>query len=210
MGSTEFLESLEHRTEDDPALAACMHYLRSVKNIADPAEIYLGSSPGDLPETAYHYFTQGITGVTAEQGFIPGVVEFFSSVKDGIVSRWVADFIADPEELLDMLGQDRVTLNADQKKTLARRAPDALFAGQTTKGVVASVKDHLGLFVKVRERTIGLVHWSNLPPLDVDEVPSEYYQVGDEVRVSVLRYNRNTNRLSLTMKGQQLPPKRGV
>jgi small subunit ribosomal protein S1 len=94
----------------------------------------------------------------------------------------------------------RAALEAEQKalrkKTLALLQKDAIL-----DGIVANIKDY-GLFVDLGG-IVGLLHITDMSWGRVGH-PSELYQVGDEITVKVLKFDRERERVSLGLK--QLNP----
>jgi small subunit ribosomal protein S1 len=96
----------------------------------------------------------------------------------------------------------RAALEAEQKalreKTLALLEKDAIL-----EGIVTNIKDY-GLFVDLGG-IVGLVHITDMSWGRVDH-PSELYQVGDEITVKVLKFNREKERVSLGIKQMDPDP----
>lgn len=90
----------------------------------------------------------------------------------------------------------RAALEAEQKalreKTLARLEKDAIL-----DGIVTNIKDY-GLFVDLGG-IVGLLHITDMSWGRVAH-PSEMYQVGDEITVKVLKFNKEKERVSLGLK----------
>lgn len=88
-----------------------------------------------------------------------------------------------------------------QQKADSKRIVDELEVGQVRDGKVTSIKD-FGVFVDIGG-VEGLVHISELSWSRVTH-PSDYVDVGDEVKVFILGIDKDNNRISLGMK--QLEP----
>ena len=76
---------------------------------------------------------------------------------------------------------------------------DDLTEGMVMTGVVRNVVD-FGAFVDIGVHRDGLVHISEITDRYIKH-PSEVLSVGMNVKVSILKIDRNKERISLTMKG---------
>jgi small subunit ribosomal protein S1 len=96
----------------------------------------------------------------------------------------------------------RATLEAEQKalreKTLALLEKDAIL-----DGIVTNIKDY-GLFVDLGG-IVGLLHITDMSWGRVGH-PSELHQVGDEITVKVLKFDREKERVSLGLKQMNPDP----
>ena len=96
----------------------------------------------------------------------------------------------------------RAALEVEQKalreKTLVLLKKDAIL-----EGIVTNIKDY-GLFVDLGG-IVGLLHITDMSWGRVGH-PSELYRVGDEVTVKVLKFNRETERVSLGLKQMNPDP----
>jgi len=96
----------------------------------------------------------------------------------------------------------RAALEVEQKalreKTLVLLEKDAIL-----EGIVTNIKDY-GLFVDLGG-IVGLLHITDMSWGRVGH-PSELYRVGDEVTVKVLKFNRETERVSLGLKQMNPDP----
>jgi small subunit ribosomal protein S1 len=96
----------------------------------------------------------------------------------------------------------RAHLEAEQKalreKTLALLEKDAIL-----EGIVTNIKDY-GLFVDLGG-IVGLLHITDMSWGRVSH-PSELYQVGDEITVKVLKFDREKERVSLGLKQMKPDP----
>ena len=98
--------------------------------------------------------------------------------------------------------EEKVKKSYDIKKSYAdgenperRRVPDSLNVGQVVTGVVKNVKQPYGVFVNLGECD-GLLHRSSMR-LETTQLPSELFEVGDEIEVLVLKIDRERNLVSL-------------
>ena len=76
-------------------------------------------------------------------------------------------------------------------------------AGSVVEGRVTNITD-FGAFVEVAEGVEGLVHISELAWRRVEDV-SEILSVGDQLRVKVIEVDRESERISLSLKQRRTP-----
>ena len=133
------------------------------------------------------------------QAFLPGSQADLRPVKD--LSTLIGtehDFKIVKYEKRDenIVLSRRATLEAEQKalreKTLALIEKNAIL-----DGIVTNIKDY-GLFVDLGG-IVGLLHITDMSWGRVAH-PSELYQIGDEITVKVLKFNKEKERVSLGLK----------
>lgn len=91
-------------------------------------------------------------------------------------------------------GEARISLRALQPDPFKEFA-DAAREGQGFHGTVTKIVP-FGVFVKIAEGVEGLVPTNELVPMPV-ETPEQPVQVGDRLKVTLIRLNRDTRRLLL-------------
>lgn len=99
---------------------------------------------------------------------------------------------------------EKVTLGYKQKRPdpwsdVEEKYPE----GSTVKGTVVSITDY-GAFIKIEDGLEGLVHISELDWSSRPKHPSKYLSVGETVETVVLRVDKESRRLSLSVK-QSMP-----
>ncbi|MFD2760714.1 S1 domain-containing post-transcriptional regulator GSP13 [Lentibacillus juripiscarius] len=82
---------------------------------------------------------------------------------------------------------------------------DKFEAGQILDGKVTGIQPY-GAFVALDEETQGLVHISEITHGFVKDV-HEHLAIGDEVKVKVLSVDAEKNKVSLSIRATQEPPK---
>ncbi|TFJ92797.1 S1 domain-containing post-transcriptional regulator GSP13 [Lentibacillus salicampi] len=82
---------------------------------------------------------------------------------------------------------------------------DNFEAGQILDGKVTGIQPY-GAFVALDEDTQGLVHISEVTHGYVKDV-HDYLAVGDDVKVKILNVNADNNKVSLSIRATQEPPK---
>lgn len=98
----------------------------------------------------------------------------------------------------------KVTLGYKQKKpdpwkdAETRYPPDKKITGKVT-----NIVDY-GIFIELEEGLDGLVHISEFDWIEKVKKPSKYFSVGDSIEAVVLNVNKETRRISLSIK--QLKP----
>ena len=139
------------------------------------------------------------------QAFLPGSQADLRPVKD--LSTLIGtehDFKIVKYEKRDenIVLSRRATLEAEQKalreKTLALLEKNAIL-----DGIVTNIKDY-GLFVDLGG-IVGLLHITDMSWGRVAH-PSELHQVGDEITVKVLKFNKEKERVSLGLKQMTADP----
>ena len=139
------------------------------------------------------------------QAFLPGSQADLRPVKD--LSTLIGtehDFKIVKYEKRDenIVLSRRATLEAEQKalreKTLALIEKNAIL-----DGIVTNIKDY-GLFVDLGG-IVGLLHITDMSWGRVAH-PSELHQVGDEITVKVLKFNKEKERVSLGLKQMTADP----
>src|SRR4028118_730660 len=84
-----------------------------------------------------------------------------------------------------------------QREELKRKTLDSLSIGQMIKGTVKNIAD-FGAFIDLGGID-GLLHITDMSWGRVNH-PSELFQVGDKVKVKVLKFNSDSERVSLGLK----------
>ena len=96
----------------------------------------------------------------------------------------------------------RVVLE-EERKQMREKLVDKLEKGQTLEGVVKNITD-FGAFIDLGGLD-GLLHITDMSWGRVNH-PSEVVALGDKVKVMVLEFNENKDRISLGMKQLEEPP----
>src|SRR5207248_8587984 len=130
-----------------------------------------------------------------------------------------------PGEISDWIGRqiDAVILKIDeerrnivisrrkliqqQREEQKRKTLDGLAIGEVKKGTVKNIDD-FGAFIDLGGID-GLLHITDMSWGRVGH-PSEMFNIGDKVEVSVLKYDRETGRISLGLKQKSADPWTGV
>ena len=150
--------------------------------VGDPVSVTVDSFPGEK-------FAARITFVSRQAEFTPGNVQT-------------------PEERSKQVFRIKVTLEAgrdpreDAPPIILRQdvlSLDDLKEGMVLKGTVRNVVD-FGMFVDIGVKQDGLVHISEMADRRVRH-PLDVAQVGDIVRVRVLKVDKERGRIGLSMKG---------
>lgn len=126
--------------------------------------------------------------------------------------------IAHPSELLAIGDQITVKVLSFDKDTekislgLKQLTPNPweeveknLVVGQKIKGTISSITDY-GLFVQVAPNIEGLVHISEISWTDRIENLNTRYKVGDEIEVLLVALDRESRRMSLSVKQLEKNP----
>lgn len=126
--------------------------------------------------------------------------------------------IAHPSELLRIGDQITVKVLSFDKDTekislgLKQLTPNPweeveknLVVGQRIKGTIASITDY-GLFVQVASNIEGLVHISEISWTDRIENLNSRYKVGEEIEVLLVALDRESRRMSLSVKQLEKNP----
>jgi small subunit ribosomal protein S1 len=100
----------------------------------------------------------------------------------------------------------RAALEAEQK-ALRLKTLELLEEGAILEGIVTNIKDY-GVFVDLGG-IVGLLHISDMSWARIGH-PSELYRVGDEIRVKVLKFDKQKERVSLGLKQMTPDPWSGV
>ncbi len=81
----------------------------------------------------------------------------------------------------------------------------AIQVGSKIKGTISSITDY-GLFVEIQKGVEGLVHISEVSWTDRINDLSKHYKVGDEVEVVVVSLDKDSRRMSLSIKQREQNP----
>src|SRR5690606_2608577 len=80
--------------------------------------------------------------------------------------------------------------------------------GQILEGKVTGIQPY-GAFIALDEETQGLVHISEITHGFVKDI-NDYLSVGDVVKVKVLSVDEENNKVSLSIRATQEPPKKAA
>lgn len=156
--------------------------------------------------TVYDVVKGGLVTDVGVRGFIPASLADTQFVKDlnefkGQTIRVVVHEM-DPENNKLILSR-KATMEAEQKDHL-RDLVDQIREGDVIEGTVRRLAS-FGAFVEVAPGVDGLVHISELAWHRVN-VPADVVNVGDTVRVRVLRVDPDAGKISLSVKHAELSP----
>ncbi|NLV73775.1 MAG: 30S ribosomal protein S1 [Chloroflexi bacterium] len=76
--------------------------------------------------------------------------------------------------------------------------------GQDITAVVTNIVD-FGVFAQIEDGLEGLVHISELPEVTPPESPTATVEVGDQIRVRIMRIDARNNRLGLSIRQADMP-----
>ena len=152
---------------------------------------------GRVTERVKGGFTVDINGVHA---FLPGSLVDVKPVRDpGNIEGKEFEFkiIKMDQKRNNVVVSRRLVM--EQEDSVGKQARlDELSEGQEIKGVVKNITDY-GAFVDLGGGVDGLLHITDMSYKRVKH-PSEILNVGDELAVKILKFDREKNRVSLGMK----------
>ncbi|MCL4558896.1 MAG: 30S ribosomal protein S1 [Deltaproteobacteria bacterium] len=143
------------------------------------------------------------------QAFMPWSQIDIKSVKslDSYIGRRIRAMVISYEEKTANIILSRKQLLEREKEQQLKRRNELLKEGNAVEGVVRTITDY-GAFVAV-EGIDGLLHISDMTWARIKH-PSEILKVGMKLRLKVLKYDMETEKLSLGMKQLEESPWAGV
>ncbi len=196
--------------DDEPQVKVGDSFEVHVEQLAQDGSHYIVSRDKAVRLTAFNGVWAAFKAEEPVEGEVVGIVDGGFSVDIGVRAFLPASQIAmrqvrNPEEVLGQRFQfkivrfergrqnivlsRRILMEAERDKRL-----EHLKEGAMTEGTVRSIADY-GVFVDLGGAD-GLVHIKDLSWSPVSH-PSEVVQVGDKIRVKVLKLDKNAKRISL-------------
>ena len=133
--------------------------------------------------------------------FLPNSLAYLKKVETG---RKIRAKIIKIDENTNSIVISRKKYIEDERRKKENIIKDLIDNEKVVEGEVKKITNY-GMFVEVAPKVEGLVHYNEISykgPVN----PAKYYKVGDKIEVKAIKYDKEKNRLSLSIKATQPDP----
>jgi small subunit ribosomal protein S1 len=188
---------LEREADDEGGILLSKEKAAKIKIWDDIREIY--ENDGVISGTITSRVKGGLAVDIGLQAFLPGSQVDLRPIRDmdSLVNKQLDFKIVKYNKRRGNIVLSRRALLESERQSLREKTLGALEEGTVLKGVVKNITDY-GLFIDLGGID-GLVHITDMSWGRVGH-PSELHQVGDEITVKILSFDRDRERVSLGIK----------